>query len=360
VHVVAVAAKAIQAAYYGRPPIRSYWQGCSDGGREGLMEAQRYPDDFDGIVVGAPALYMEFSPLFLASAIQANTGPGGAPILTLDKLAPLHDAVVKACDGNDGVTGDGLIGDPRDCSFDPGSIRCPGADAPACLTSAQVAVVRTIYAGAHDRSGRQLDPRMTPRGSELTWAGWWVPAPAPPTAPAGTRPVSAAIAFGESAARWLSYPLGQGRPLGRVEMSLRDFAQLAQQAKYYDAVNPNLEAFRRRGGKLMIYQGLADALVPPSSTLEYFNAVRETMGGPKKTDRFARLFLINGMNHCAGGPTPNTSDLVLQMVRWVENGAAPESITAGPLTVAKYAEVRRDDDVDWAGDYLLDPRRSDG
>ena len=188
VHVVAVAAKAIQAAYYGRAPIKSYFQGCSDGGREGLMEAQRYPDDFDGIVAGAPALQMEFSPLFLANVIQANTGADGNPILTLDKLAPLHAAVVEACDGNDGVTGNDLIGDPRDCRSTRRSIRCPGADGPTCLTSAQVSVVRTIYAGARDRSGRRLDPRMTPRGSELTWAGWWVPAPPPPTAPAGHSP----------------------------------------------------------------------------------------------------------------------------------------------------------------------------
>jgi hypothetical protein len=100
--------------------------------------------------------------------------------------------------------------------------------------------------------------------------------------------------------------------------------------------------------------------VPPSSTLEYFNAVRETIGGQKRTDRFARLFLINGMNHCAGGPTPDTSDLILQMVRWVENGTAPEAITAGAMTVPKYAQVRRDDDIEWVGDYLLEPHPPGG
>ena len=133
---------------------------------------------------------------------------------------------------------------------------------------------------------------------------------------------------------------------------MRDFAQMAQQAKYYDALNPDLEAFRRRGGKLLIYQGQADALVPPSGTIDYYNAVREAMGGQRRTDRFARLFLVNGMNHCGGGPTPDTSDMILQMVRWVESDAAPETITAGPLTVPKYAQMRRDDDVEWAGDFL--------
>jgi hypothetical protein len=351
VHVVAVASKAIQAAYYGRGPIKSYFQGCSDGGREGLMEAQRYPDDFDGIIAGAPANHMPHSPLFIASAIQANTGPDGTPILKADKLPALAAAVVAACDANDGVTGNGLIGEPRDCTFDPGSIRCRGADVPTCLTPAQVNVVRTIYNGTVDRWGRRLDPRLTPRGSELTWAGWWVPL-APGSLP-GAPWTSAAIAFGESAARWLSYPLGQGKSLSDVELSVRDFAAMAQQSKYYDALNPDLEAFQRRGGKLLIYQGQADALVPPSSTLEYWSEMRDEMGGQRRVDRFARLFLVNGMNHCGGGPTPSTSDMILQMVRWVEQGSAPETITAGPLTVPKYAQTRRDDDVEWVGDFLF-------
>jgi hypothetical protein len=354
------------------------------------MEAQRYPEDFDGIVAGAPANHMSTSSMFLAAVVQANTGGDGNPILTADKLAPLHDAVVSECDANDGVRGDGLIGDPRDCRFDPAALRCRAADQPTCLTTAQVAVVRTIYAGVLDRQGRRLDPRMTPRGSELSWAGWWVPVPAPASAPAGTAPTWIAKAFGESASRWLARPLGQGKPLDRVELTLREFSEQIQSTRYYDAINPNVEAFRRRGGKLMLYQGLADALVPPSSTFEYYNALRDAMGGQRRTDRFARLFVVNGMNHCTGGPTPDSSAMILQMVRWVENGMAPDSILAtdrdGARTrpafkyplVAKYVgpdpakdptgpdraenfvaaepTVEHDDDVEWVGDYLLRPR----
>ena len=231
---------------------------------------------------------------------------------------------------------------------------------------------------------------MTPRGSELSWAGWWVPVPAPASAPAGTAPTWIAKAFGESASRWLARPLGQGKPLGRVELTVREFSEQIQSSRYYDAINPNVEAFRRRGGKLMLYQGLADALVPPSSTFEYYNALRDAMGGQRRTDRFARLFVVNGMNHCTGGPTPDSSAMILQMVRWVENGTAPESILAtdrdGARTrpafkyplVAKYVgpdpakdptgpdkaenfvaaepTVEHDDDVEWVGDYLLRPR----
>jgi hypothetical protein len=391
VHVLAIAAKAIQTAYYGVVPRRAYFVGCSDGGREGLMEAQRYPQDFDGIVAGAPANNMSTDALFLAWGVKANTGPGGAPILTADKLAPLHAAVVDACDANDGVTGDGLIGDPRDCRFDPASIRCQGAEAPDCLTSAQVAVVRTLYAGIFDRQGRRLDPRTSPRGSELSWAGWWVPLPAPATAPAGTAPTFVARAFGENVSRWLSYPIGRGKPLDQVDLSVREFRQAVGSTRYYDALNPNLDVFRRRGGKLLMYQGWSDPLVPPVQTLEFYNALRATMGGQERTDRFARLFMVNGMGHCGGGPAPSSSDLTLQIVRWVEAGTAPDSVLVGdtdaatnqprqrpvfpyPLVpkyvgpagdpaaadkpqnfVAAPPATKHDDDVDWIGDFLLRP-----
>jgi hypothetical protein len=295
--------------------------------------------------------------------------------------------VVKACDANDGVVGDGLIGDPRDCKLDPGSIRCAGADAPDCLTPAQVNVVRTLYAGIFDSRRRRLDLRLAPKGSELNWLGWWVPSA---TATTGERSLTS-WSFGQSAARWLSYPIGRGRPLEDVELTARDFFEEVQSAKYYEGMDPDLSAFRRHGGKLIMDRGMSDPLVPMVQILEYYNAARDDAGGQKKIDQFARLFMIAGMGHCGGGPTPDTSDLTLQIVQWVENGTAPDSISVSDTNtatneartrpvfaypnVAKYVgpdpaadptgpdkpqnfvevppAVKHDDNVDWLGDFLL-------
>lgn len=397
VHVVAVAAKAILEAYYGRPPVRSYWIGCSAGGREGLMEAQRYPRDFDGIIAGAPATLQTLNPLYMAWVLRTNTGAHGQPILTADKLAPLHAAVIRACDANDGVPGDGLIGDPRDCNFDPASIQCRGEQRPDCLTEAQVRVVKTLYTGNFDRRGRRLDPRVLPPGSELSWQGFWIPPASSRTSPeSGTPPVVAAWRWGDNTARWFSFPIGRGKPFRAVELTVEEFHRMALSAHYYEPLDPDLRAFRDAGGKLMIYQGWADWGVTPSQTLMYYDALRRTMGGQEATDRFARLFMVPGMSHCGGGPSPDASEMLLQMVRWVEEGRAPEFILVSdrnPVTqaprrrpvfryplVARYTgpEPARDptgpdkpenfvaapaatahrDSMDWVGNFLLAPGRS--
>jgi feruloyl esterase len=394
VHVVALAAKAILAAYYGRPPARSYWVGCSCGGREGLMEAQRHPRDFDGIVAGAPASLQTFNPLYMAWALRTNSDEGGRPILTAAKLAPLNAAVIQACDANDGVPGDGLIGDPRECNFDPASIQCAGGDGPDCLTEAQVRVVKTFYAGNFDARGRRLDPRVLPYGSELSWAGFWVPRPGAAQETAGAQRALGAWAYGDNAARWFSFPPGQGKPLDQVQLTLDEFRRMALSAKYYEPLDPDLRAFREAGGKLMIYSGWADWGVTPSQTLMYYDAVRRAMGGQQATDRFVRLFMVPGMSHCGGGLAPDTSAMLLEMVRWVEQGRAPESILASgqnPVTgsarqrpvfryplAARYIgpDPRQDpagpdkpenfvaarpaklhaDSIDWVGNFLLSPR----
>lgn len=388
VHVVAVAAKAILAAYYGRPPAKSYWMGCSAGGREGLMEAQRYPRDFDGILAGAPAQLQTFNPLFMAWVLRTNTDAQGRPILTADKLAPLHAAVIRACDANDGVRGDGLIGDPRDCDFDPASIECKGGDGPDCLTAAQVRVVRSLYAGNFDVQGRRLDPRVLPRGSELTWRGFWIPVAGP-----GGLSVPAAWRWGDNTARWFSFPLGQGKPFSQVQLTVEEFERMALQAKYYEPLDPDLRAFRDAGGKLMLYSGWEDWGVTPSKVLMYYDAVRRAMGGQEPADRFVRLFMVPGMSHCSGGPTPDTSEMLQQLVKWVERGQAPEAVVArdqNPVTkaarrrpvfryplearytgpdpakdpsgpdkaenfVAAQPAKQRRDSIDWVGSYLMTP-----
>ncbi len=302
---------------------------------------------------------------------------------------------MKACDAKDGVVGDGLIGDPRDCNFDPASIQCAGGDGPNCLTAAQVRAVNAFYTGDFDQQGRRLDPRVLPCGSELNW-GFWITRPPSPSAPAGTPPSSGARMFGDNAARWFSYPIGRGRPLDQVQLTIDDFRLMAESAKYYEPLNPDLHKFRQAGGKLLLYQGMSDGSLPPSQTLTYYDAMRRTMGGQEDTDRFARLFMIPGMGHCRGGPTPNTSDMLLQMIRWVEDRQAPESIIVtdrSPVTqgtrrrpvfryplVARYvgpnpaqdptgpdkpenfvaAKPRKlqVDSIDWVGSYLLAPARA--
>ena len=389
VHVVALAAKAIQAAYYGQAPKKSYFLGCSDGGREALMEAQRYPTDFDGIVAGAPANWQSGNHFFMGWGLRVNFDAAGNPILTVDKIKPLHDAVVAACDANDTVVGDGLIGDPRDCDFEPSSIECTGRDQPDCLTSAQVRVAELLYAGPRDRRGKRLDPRFSPVGSELSWPGFWMPTPPSPTAPPGTAPNLGIANWMETVPRWMVYPLAKGKPFDEVRFTVDEFKQSVDKtSKYYDGINPNLRPFRDAGGKLLIYQGWADGLLPPSTTLDYYHEMRKAMGGQTNTDRFARLFLVNGMGHCPSPtyPSPDPSSLVLQMVEWVEEGQAPESIVAsdrdgqrerpvfryplvpqyvgpdpsvdptGPDKVENFVAAQprhhHSDDVHWVGDYL--------
>ena len=389
VHVVALAAKAIQSAYYGKAPKQSYFVGCSDGGREALMEAQRYPKDFNGIVAGAPANWQSGNHFFMGWGLRTNFDDRGNPILTAEKVKPLHDAVVAACDANDTVTGDGLIGDPRDCDFKPSSIKCEGPDRPDCLTSAQVRAAEALYAGPRDKHGKRLDPRFSPVGSELTWPGFWMPTPPSATAPPGTVPNLGIANWMETVPRWMVYPLGKGKPFDEVEFTVNEFKQSVDKtSKYYDAINPDLRKFRDAGGKLLIYQGWADGLLPPSTTLDYYDEMRKTMGGQAKTDRFARLFLVNGMGHCPSPtyPSPDPSSLALQMVQWVEEGKAPESIVASDLKdqrqrpvfryplvpryvgpdpavdptgpdklenfVAAQPRQRHSDDVHWVGDYL--------
>lgn len=216
VHVVSVAAKAVMKEYYGTPPRYSYFNGCSDGGREGLMEAQRYPEDFDGIIAGAPAAYMPFlASEHTAWVARANTGADGRPVLTADKLPGLHSAVLTACDGDDGLI-DGQIDDPRTCDFDPASIQCAaGVDRTDCLTPAQVTAARKLYAPPTDENGQLLYPGREEPGSEISWAARRFrgsPRPrAPPPSPPSPRTTTFAtwrFPSGSPECRW---PTGSSR-----------------------------------------------------------------------------------------------------------------------------------------------------
>jgi feruloyl esterase len=321
-HELAVAAKAIAAAYYGQPPAHSYFIGCSDGGREALMEAQRFPDDFDGIVAGAPAYLLAFLNSFKHTwQYRANTDAAGSPIVTAEKAAVLHAAVIAACDARDGVE-DGLLFDPRDCAFDPAALLCPNdADAPDCLTQAQVDAAKRLYAAPIDANGVRYYPAATlPYGSELRWAGGGPPG-------GGSFDKTIADVYLGS----LSLPL----PWQDADWSAdalafrpRDFFALLPMAAVYDASDPDLSAFRDRGGKLILYHGWADDSISPEGTIAYYDALQREMGGPEATRTFARLFMFPGVYHCSGGEGPSHFDMVGPITDWVERGLAPERIVA--------------------------------
>jgi hypothetical protein len=320
-HVVARASKAIIQAFYGAPPKKSYFTGCSDGGREGLQLAQRYPADFDGIVAGAPAA--DWSPLleFQAWLARVNTAADGTPILTTAKLPALHNAVLAACDRLDGLT-DGQLDDPRACRFDPAALTCAGPDTPACLTAAQVAATRRLYSPPTDPRGLLLYPGGELKGSELSWAGWIIGVPE-------TGGVSFARSLADNYLRYLGYPIGA--PASTVDtfaFTKREFDRLTPVGVRYNAMNPDLSAFQRRGGKLVLWHGWADEAIPPAGTLDYYQRLTQRSGGLARTQDWARLFMVPSIYHCSGGTTLTEFDPLRELVAWVERGTAPTRVTA--------------------------------
>lgn len=331
VHETSVQAKAIVRAFYGKDLARSYFVGCSDGGREGLMEAQRFPEDFIGIVAGAPAnawTHLQFAGVWNERALHDD--PAG--YIPPSKLPVLQKAAVAACDALDGVE-DGLIENPRRCHFDPVVTQCKDADAPTCLTAPQVEAARKIYRGAHNpRTGARIFPGYSP-GTEAVpgnWAVWMTGA--------GAGQASIGSIFGNSffADFVFENPKWDFRTLNfddDVKMADAKFASVL------DSTNPNMTPFKARGGKLIQYHGWGDAAIAPQSSVDYYESVLAKMG--KKTQDFYRLFMVPGMSHCGGGLGANvfgngasipqadaTHDVVIALDRWVEQGATPDQIIA--------------------------------
>ena len=307
-HEMTVEAKRFVAAFYKRPAAHNYFVGCSTGGEQAWREAQRYPDDYDGIVGGAPANNRTgVHESILWNFVTTERTPEDH--IPSAKLRPLAKAVMNACDRLDGVA-DGLISDPRNCSFDPASLQCSGSDKENCLTTSQVAVVRRLYAGPADpRTGQQIYPGMA-KGSEL---GWNRLGPddkgRPPYAPIFTW------VFGRDW-NWRSFDFD--RSLIAVDNKL---------ASVVNATSTNLNAFSGRGHKLLIYHGWSDWLVVPGESIKYRNALASRYPG-KKLDDFYRLFMAPGMTHCSGGVGPDHFDALSPVVDWVEKGRAPDKIIA--------------------------------
>jgi hypothetical protein len=365
VHVTAQVAKAVITAFYGRRPAYSYFDGCSDGGREGLMEAQRFPDDFDGIAAGAPANNMAVQNTFHhAWNVLANKDANGDFILLAGKLPLIHDAVLAACDNLDGLR-DGLIGDPRLCRFDPATLRCEtGQDAATCLTTAETAVVRRLHDGAVDAQGRRLEPFIAHEwGSELEWTLF---------VPAAQGQTVASESFALSYLRYLADP-NNPRPdyqLTDLKFTVESFWKtVLPSSTYMSAMDPDLRPFQRGGGKLLLWHGWNDQHISPQSTLAYYDALRQKMGAGT-TDRFAELYLFPGVAHCGGGAGPNTFDVLTPVMAWVESGRQPGRITAANVVngattrtrpVFPYPAVARYDgtgSVDDAANFVaVTPRR---
>ena len=314
VHETVVTSKTIISAFYGSEPEFSYWNGCSSGGQEGLMEAQRYPDDFDGIAAGAPANY--WTPLMVGGIWNARAISKGEPgYMTPEQLLLLHKAVIQACDALDGVK-DGLLEDPTRCKFDPQILQCKGADSSMCLTPAQVSAVGRMYAGpVNPTSKEQILPGIDP-GSELNWSLY--------DGPVG-------INIQQNYFRFLVFqdPSWDYRKLDfNSELARAD----RQGASVLNATNPNLQPFFDHGGKLLQYHGWSDETIPPLSSVHYYTSVLEELGGPRNVDGSYRLFMVPGMSHCGQSDGFKLFNPISALERWRESDIPPDEMTSMHVT----------------------------
>jgi Tannase and feruloyl esterase len=318
-HEMTVKAKAIIQEFYGRAPRLSYWNGCSTGGRQGLKEAQKFPDDYDGIIAGAPANRTAMS-LWIAHAVLKDPASYIAP----SKYPIVHRAALAACDNLDGLT-DGLIDDPTKCHFDPNVLLCKAGDGPECLTAPQVEAARKIYSPAlNPRTGHELFSSLVP-GTEL---GWGVQAQGPEPS-ANIYDQYRYVVFKDPTWDWKTFNFDSDVVRGDRPENL-----------VMNATDPNMKAFFGHGGKLLLYHGWSDPNIPALNTLKYYKSVVDTMGGTAKAANSVRLFLAPGMGHCGGGEGPNVFDKVGALERWVENGIAPEQLIASHSTEGKVDRTR--------------------
>jgi feruloyl esterase len=312
VHEMTVHAKSVVNAFYGSAPQRSYWVGCSSGGKQGLKEAQKFPADYDGIVAGAPANYwthLVTQSLWVAQA----TLKAPASSIPREKYAVIHDAALAQCDANDGVR-DGVIENPARCRFDPGTLLCKNGDGPSCLTAPQVTAAQKIYAPAKNpRTGQEIFPGLAV-GSEKGWAAL----------AGGPRPLSIAddhykfVVFKNP--EWDFRTLDFDKDVELADRIDRDFE--------LNATDPNLRAFAARGGKILMYHGWNDQLIAPANSINYLRSVELALGGRARTAGTIRLFMVPGMTHCAGGDGTPTFDALKALEQWVEAGRPPVRITA--------------------------------
>jgi feruloyl esterase len=320
IHEAAVKAKATISAFYGNAPRYSYFVGCSNGGRQGFKEAQNYPEDYDGIISGAPA-YNWTHQMAESIWVALATLKDAASTIPQAKLAVINKAAVDACDAGDGLK-DGLIDDPTRCRFDPQVLLCKDADGPSCLTAPQVEAAKKIYAGKKDARGQELFPGQEP-GSETSWQG----------VVGGPRPFGVAddlfkyVVFKDPNWDFKTFNIDRDVELAnKVDQNM------------INATDPNVKRFADRGGKWIIWHGWADSIITPRDSITYYKAVQAALG-PKAEDT-VRLFMVPGMAHCQGGPGPNSFDMVTALEAWVERGQAPTRVIASRSVDGKVERTR--------------------
>ena len=310
VHEMVLKSKSIVNTFYGAPAAHSYWNGCSTGGRQGLMEAQRYPDDFDGMLAGAPANPRSgLTTEEMVIGLAALKDP--ASYIPKTKYSMIHQAVLEKCDAIDGLK-DGLIQNPMLCKFDPKALECKGADSPTCLTAPQVVALKSIYDPVFDpATGALIYPGQSP-GAE---AGLQVMAGGPePFGPSLEQ--FRYVVHQDAKWDWRTFDLATDGPAKRKLSN-----------GLLNADDPNLQPFLSRS-KLILYHGWSDPNVPSENTVNYYGKVLDTLGGHSQTDGSLRLYMVPGMGHCSNGEGPNTFDMLGALEQWVESGSAPQAVVA--------------------------------
>jgi len=329
IHEMTLVAKAAVKAYYGKDAQHSYFWGCSNGGRQALMEAQRFPEDYDGILAGAPAnFWTHLLTKALADAQATTLDP--ASYIPPGKLPAIARAVNAACDAQDGVS-DGIVNDPKKCHFDPAALLCKEGDSLKCLTAAQVTALKKLYEGPNDAKGRKIFPGYVP-GAEEGPGGWetWITGPEP----------QKSLLFAFSDGYFSNFVYGKADwnyKDANVDQAMKTADE--KTAKILNATERNLKAFKARGGKLILYHGWNDAAISALNTINYYDSVLSKMGA-RESEAFARLYMVPGMQHCSGGPGADSfgqggadakdaqHNVETALEQWVEKGIAPNAIVA--------------------------------
>ncbi|HVF15579.1 MAG TPA: tannase/feruloyl esterase family alpha/beta hydrolase, partial [Steroidobacteraceae bacterium] len=320
VREMTLTAKAIVDAYYTPALTKSYWQGCSSGGKQGLKEAQKFPEDYDGIIAGAPAI--PWTRLSAASlAVGRATLPVDSPrYLSREKLKVLNESMIRACDKLDRVE-DGLLEDPRACTFEAKALECSGEANANCLTTAQVESAHKIYSPLRNPRTYEYLFAGFAKGSELGWS----------LIAGGPKPLSISndhyrfVVFENP--DWDFQTLDFDKDVARADEIDAKGAQL-------NAADPNLDAFRKRGGKLLMYHGWADGLIPAQNSIDYFESVltrddeSRSSAALARLQQDVRLFMVPGMGHCGGGTGPDKFDALTALEQWVEAGKPPSQLVA--------------------------------
>ena len=330
-HVTALAGKAIAAYFYGQALGPAYFAGCSNGGLQAMTEAQRFPWDFAGIIAGAPGLNETGYYLDMLWDVMALTGKKGKSLLTPADLQFVHETVIAQCDMGDGIK-DGIIGDPRDCKFQPATLICKSGQKLRCLTVEQAEAVQKIYDGPVTSDGRRIAPGGASVGSELNWIDAFI-------GQKGNLPWYTMQGIGDMF-RYRAFWPDPAPTWEPANFNFdRDYKRLGMMESLYTGANPDLRKFKAAGGKLIMYQGWSDPLSLPLETIDYFDTMERTMGGHAVALDFARLFMVPGMNHCSGGEGPFAIDYLSYLEAWVEKGRPPDAMIGAHVAGLRGSEA---------------------